>query len=291
MAKFIGFKEEAEQLKFSMKKEVNVLRKSGITPHLIVFLVGDNKASEIYVRNKEKFCNEVGVDITVIRFSENVDQCTLLEKILIYNNELCDGILVQLPLPNHINKDVVVSAISPAKDVDCFTPYRLGKLCLPQPEDLVPPTSNAVLYAINFVGVNLKGKHAVIINDTIVLGRPLAYLLLNRDATVTICNAYTRNIQEICNTADIVVTAVGKQPDFIFNNKLCKKDAIVIDVGINNVNGKVLGDVDINNIDNASVVTKVPGGVGILTIVFLVQNIIKIAKLRLLHTPLGYGQM
>jgi len=291
MVQILGFKEEFNRIKLNMKNEVNLLEKNGIVPHLVVFLIGNNGASEVYVKNKSKSCNEIGVNITVIRLPEDIDCCALIDKINYYNNDkFCDGILVQLPLPKHIDINTVVFNINPAKDVDCFTPYRLGKLCFLQPEDLIPPTPNAVIYVMDFIGIELRGKHVVIINDTILLGKPLTQLLLNMGATVTVCNIYTTDIETICRSADVIVTGVGK-PDFILDNRFCRKGVAVIDVGIKEINGKVVGDVNIDDVDNASVVTKVPGGVGLLTISFLLQNIIKIAKLRLGHTIIEYGQM
>lgn len=272
MVEILDCRPLAEKIKNEVLNDYKKLNKS---INLAVFLVGDDPASKIYVRNKEKLCLELGIQAHVHNLPHDIEEEILLDKIFWFNFfDSCRGILVQLPLPAHINRNNVIQAINPDKDVDCFHPVNLGKLCLGECF-LIPPTSAAVLYVLDYCKIDLTGKHVVIINDTIILGRPLSHLLLTKSATVTICNRYTLNLPEICRSADVIVTAVGKRDYFVLNNAYCKQGVVIIDVGISKFKGKTVGDVNIDDVSNARLVTKVPYGIGALTIPFLLKNLVK----------------
>lgn len=241
-------------------------------PVLAVVLVGNNDASRIYVRNKKKAAAEVGIGCEVLEFAESIGENALLEVIDELNdNPHINGIIVQLPLPSHINSLRVLSKIRPDKDVDGFNPYNSGLLACREPEAIVSATPRGILKLLETTGIKLVGKHVVIIGRSNIVGRPVAMLLLNQDCTVSITHSKTENLPEIVYQADIVVAACG-QP------KLVKKDwikdgAVVIDVGINRVDGKLCGDVDFDDVlEKASFVTPVPGGVGPMTVAMLLKN-------------------
>lgn len=253
-----------------IKNEVDKLK---VKPKLVVILVGNDNASQIYVRNKQKRCLEVGIESEVLHFDENINQTELLDIIQQLNEDTkVNAILVQMPLPEHIDSNLIIEAISPIKDVDGFHPYNVGKLALNMTPYSIACTPSGILKLLNAYNIKIEGKHVVIIGRSNIVGRPLSTLLLNNDATVTICHSKTENLKEITNTADILISAIGKS-NFI-NSRFVKKDICIIDVGINrDKNNKLTGDVDFNDVfDKCKFITPVPKGVGPMTIAMLIQN-------------------
>lgn len=260
-----------------LKVRVNNLKKT--VPKLAVFLVGNNEASRIYVRNKTKACQRIGIESEVYELPENTTG-SKLDKLICKCNEASDvhGILVQLPLPYHFDKIKIINSIAVEKDVDCFHAHNIGMLVQGIPI-FTPCTPTGICKLLDYINVSVLGKNIVIINDSIVVGRPLAMLLSNKGATVTICNKHTERLKEISKKADIVVVAVGKRPEFVLNKHYCKEGVVLIDVGINNQNGKLCGDIDIESVSNlASMVTQTPGGIGPLTISVLLENVVLAAE-------------
>ena len=243
-------------------------------PCLVTILVGDDPASKVYVSNKEKACNSVGIINDTIRLPDYIPEHDLLRVIDFYNNDkTVDGILVQLPLPKHINSDKIFKAIRPEKDVDCFHPSNVANLWLGK-EGIKPCTPQGIIDLLDYGNIDLRGKHVVIIGRSNIVGLPVSKMCLDRNATVTICHSKTKDLKEITQTADILIVAIGK-PKFI-NNSHLKPGAVVIDVGINRVDGKLCGDVDFDSIQlKASYATPVPGGVGPMTIACLLKNTLK----------------
>lgn len=274
----------ASQLKAEAKAKAEQLHaKYGITPGLAVIIVGEDPASKVYVANKEKGCAETGIYSEVIRMPEDTDKQTLLAEIHRLNNDdKIHGILVQLPLPKHIRAEEaeILEAISPLKDVDGFHPINVGNLSIGK-DALVPCTPHGCIRMLEMAGIEIAGKHAVIIGRSNIVGKPMAQLLLSRNATVTVCHSRTANLAEITRQADILVAAVGR-PYFVTAD-MVKKGAVVIDVGINRLESKKLvGDVDFENVSQvASAITPVPGGVGLLTIAMLMQNTVFAAELQI----------
>lgn len=267
--------ELSKKIKESIKTTVGCLTNEGKRkPCLVTILVGDNPASKVYVANKEKACNEVGILPIVERCDENITEESLLYLIKMYNdNKYVDGILVQLPLPQHINTENVLKAIDPKKDVDGFHPENVSKLWLGQ-DCIKPCTPQGIMDLIDCSGVDLEGKNVVVLGRSNIVGLPVAKMCLDRNATVTICHSKTKHLGEITRQADVLIVAIGK-PKFITAN-MVKEDAIIIDVGINRVDGKLCGDVDYDNIHSkTSYITPVPGGVGPMTIACLLKNTIK----------------
>ena len=272
------FKDEAKQEVLTLKEQYNV------TPGLAVIIVGENSASKVYVANKHRTCAEVGIYSEVIEMPETTTKVELIKKI----NELnirkdIHGILVQLPLPKAIAKEEadILNAIDPLKDVDGFHPVNVGKLMIGEQNGMIPCTPYGCLKMLQSANINIDGANAVIVGRSNIVGKPMAQLLLSQNATVTICHSHTKNLKEICKSADILVAAVGR-PHFITADMI-KPGATVIDVGINRIAPKKLvGDVDFDNaVEVAGAITPVPGGVGLLTIAMLMQNAIKAAKLQL----------
>lgn len=272
------FKDEAKQEVLTLKEQYNV------TPGLAVIIVGENSASKVYVANKHRTCAEVGIYSEVIEMPETTTKVELIEKI----NELnirkdIHGILVQLPLPKAIAKEEadILNAIDPLKDVDGFHPVNVGKLMIGEQDGMIPCTPYGCLKMLQSANINIDGANAVIVGRSNIVGKPMAQLLLSQNATVTICHSHTKNLKEICKSADILVAAVGR-PHFITADMI-KPGATVIDVGINRIAPKKLvGDVDFDNtVEVAGAITPVPGGVGLLTIAMLMQNAIKATKLQL----------
>lgn len=245
---------------------------SPLIPNLAVVLVGNDEASIIYDRNKQKAAQAMGMDCHIYHLEESASEQELLELISQLNNdERVNGILVQLPLPPHINALSVLTQIAPEKDVDGFNPYNVGLLQANSPQAFVPATPEGILYILERAYPDLSGKHAVIIGRSNIVGKPMAALLLNHNCTVTVVHSKTKNIEDIVKQADIVVAACGK-PLFV-KESWVKEGAFVIDVGINRVNGKILGDVDFENVRRkAAYITPVPGGVGPMTIAMLLKN-------------------
>lgn len=268
MAEIIDGKKLAVEVKEKIKKGI---AKSGVVPCLAVVLVGDDEASHIYVRNKKKAAEEVGMECRVFEISENVTQKELEDLVKELNaDEAVDGIIVQLPLPKGMVVHEVVSLISPKKDVDGLGAYSAGMLAQGVP-NIIAATPKGVLYMLKSVCDDLSGKCAVVIGRSSIVGRPMSSLLLNNDCTVIMTHSKTRNLQEIVMQADIVVAACGC-PKMVKKNWV-KKGAIVIDVGINRVDGKICGDVDFDEVrEVASYISPVPGGVGPMTIAMLLDN-------------------
>ena len=274
----IDGKKEAELLREEIKKEILKIKKSkNKVPGLTVILIGNYTPSQIYVKNKEKNSKEVGMNSDVIKYSDDVTEKEILDKIKELNNDQnVSGILVQLPLPKQINKEKIINAIHPSKDVDGFNPVNVGNLSSGY-QGLVPCTPMGCLMLIKKVEKNLSGKHAVIIGRSNLNGKPMAQLLLKENCTVTIVHSKTKNLQQECLKADILVAAVGV-PNLVKKDWV-KKDAIVIDVGINKLNDKIVGDVEFDQVkDIAKAITPVPGGVGPMTIACLLKNTLECFK-------------
>ena len=277
----IDGKKEAEIIRSEIKKEISDLKKkSGKTPSLTVILIGDFAPSLIYVKNKEKSAREVGIKSEIIRYPKNVSEKDILEKIEELNKkDEISGILVQLPLPSQISKEKIINAINPSKDVDGFNPINVGNLSSGY-DSIVPCTPLGCLLLIKKIEPNLAGKHAVIIGRSNLNGKPMAQLLLKENCTVTIVHSKTNDLQNECLKADILVAAVGV-PNLIKKDWV-KKNAIVIDVGINKVGEKIVGDVNFDELkDNVKAITPVPGGVGPMTIACLLKNTLTCFKARL----------
>ncbi len=277
----IDGKKQAEIIKNEVKKEISDLKKkSGKTPSLTVILIGDYAPSLIYVKNKEKSAREVGINSEIIRYPKNVSEKDILEKIEELNkNDEISGILVQLPLPSQISKEKIINSINPYKDVDGFNPVNVGNLSSGY-DSIVPCTPLGCLLLIKKIESNLAGKHAVIIGRSNLNGKPMAQLLLKENCTVTIAHSKTNDLQNECLKADILIAAVGV-PNLIKKDWV-KKNAIVIDVGINKVGEKIVGDVNFDALkDNVKAITPVPGGVGPMTIACLLKNTLTCFKARL----------
>ena len=277
----IDGKKIAENLRIKLKKEIEQLPASQIRPGLTVILIGDDSASQIYVRNKEKFAQEVGIRSKILKFDNTITEQNLIKEIHKLNSDTSvHGILVQLPLPNHINSRKIISEIDPGKDVDGFHPVNVGNLSAGN-EALVPCTPYGCYLLLKEVVSDLSGLHAVIIGRSNINGKPMAQLLLKEDCTVTIAHSKTKNLKQLCLTADILVAAAGKT--HMVKSDWVKSDCVVIDVGINrleeNGNKKIVGDVDFENIKNkVKAITPVPGGVGPMTISCLLNNTFKAYK-------------
>ena len=274
----IDGKKEAQLLRDEIKKEIESLKlKNNKVPGLTVILIGDFAPSQIYVRNKEKNAKEVGINSDVIRYAKDVSEKEVLKKIKeLNNNEDVSGILVQLPLPPQINKEKIINAISPLKDVDGFHPTNVGNLSSGY-NAIVPCTPLGCLFLIKKIEPNLSGKHAVIIGRSNLNGKPMAQLLLKENCTVTITHSKTKDLKAECLEADIIVAAVGI-PELVKADWV-KKDAIVIDVGINKTEKGIVGDVAFDEVSKvAKALTPVPGGVGPMTIACLLKNTIECFK-------------
>lgn len=277
-AKIIDGKKTAQKIRSELKLEIQNLK---IKPELRVILVGNNPASQIYVKNKEKYASEVGIKSETIRLPEDITEEKLLKQIKKLNKDKhINGILVQLPLPSHINEFSVINAITPEKDVDGFTIYNKGLLSIGKPA-LTPCTPLGIIELLKQYKIKIASKNAVVIGRSNIVGKPMAQLLLNEDATVTICHSKTKNLAEITSNADILISAVGK-PKFI-GKKYVKKDATVIDVAMNRdtKNNRWVGDVDFDNVSKvAKFITPVPGGVGPMTIAMLLKNTVQAYKIQ-----------
>ena len=247
-----------------------------VKPSLAVILVGNNPASQIYVNNKHKIAQKIGIKSEIINYPTDITEETLLNKIdELNNNPDIDAILVQLPLPEHISKDKVINSISADKDVDGFTPYNFGKLFSGEIPTVYPCTPKGILLMLDEYNIELDGKHAVVVGRSSIVGRPLSQMLLNRNATVTVCHSHTKNLSQITKTADILISAVGKN---IIKGEMLKSDCVVIDVGIfKDEYGKTRGDVDFETSSKiASYISPVPGGVGPMTIASLMLNTVEL---------------
>jgi methylenetetrahydrofolate dehydrogenase (NADP+) / methenyltetrahydrofolate cyclohydrolase len=279
-ATIIDGKQIATKKYEEIAKEVERLKTENIIPGLVVILVGDNPASRTYVKNKEKTCKNLGMNSILIELPETVSEEVLLDKIKELNlDETIHGILVQLPLPKHIDEKKVIETISPEKDVDGFHPINIGRMMTGQ-DSFLPCTPYGVMILLEEMNIPIEGKHVVVIGRSNIVGKPSGQLFLNGNATVTYCHSRTKDLKSITSQADILVAAVGKA-DFITAEHV-KEGAVVIDVGINrNAQGKLCGDVAYEEVkEKAGYITPVPGGVGPMTITMLMYNTLKSAKNR-----------
>ena len=279
--KILDGKAVSLKVKESVKVRADELKKFGIEPTLAVVLVGEDKASQTYVRAKEKACNEYGIKSVAHRLSENTTQNELLALINVLNlDDSIHGILVQLPLPKHIDTNVVLAAIDPRKDVDGFHAVNVGKL-VSGLEGFVPCTPLGVMEILKEYGLDVAGLNAVVIGRSNIVGKPMANLLLNASATVTVTHSKTKNLKEICKNADLIVAAIGKP--FFLKADMVKDGAVVVDVGINRLDdGRLVGDVDFDEVaPKCSYITPVPGGVGPMTIAMLLNNTILAAQAKI----------
>lgn len=277
-ARIIDGKAVAKHIRENIAKEVEKLRHEGVHPGLAVVLVGNNPASMVYVRNKGEACRTAGIYSEEIRLAEETTEAELLGVIDKLNKDnRIHGILVQLPLPERINRENVLKAISPEKDVDGFHEINMGRLMTGQ-DGLVPCTPLGIIKLLDHYHIPVEGKNAVIIGRSNIVGKPVALMLLNRNATVTICHTRTKNMSELCRQADILIAAVGR-PHMI-SGDMIKEGAVVVDVGINRQDsGKLVGDVEFGGAaEKASWITPVPGGVGPMTIAMLLYNTLKAAR-------------
>ncbi|MGM9617451.1 bifunctional methylenetetrahydrofolate dehydrogenase/methenyltetrahydrofolate cyclohydrolase FolD [Butyricicoccus sp.] len=263
----------------SILEEVNKLKEQGVRPGLAVIIVGEDPASQVYVRNKERACEECGFYSEKYALPEETTQEQLLELIEELNhNPRIDGILCQLPVPKHIDDQAIIDAISPEKDVDAFHPVNVGKIMVGN-FDFLPCTPAGVMQLLEEYGIDPQGKNCVVIGRSNIVGKPMSMLLLHKHGTVTICHSRTKNLKEVCAQADILVAAVGKA-DFVTAD-MVKEGATVIDVGMNRKDGKLCGDVCFDEVnEKAAYLTPVPGGVGPMTITMLMKNTLKAAKLH-----------
>ena len=283
-AKILSGKEFAAKIKETARLEVEEIKnKFDVTPGLAVIIVGENPASQVYVRNKHKTCEELGIKSEVVTMSEDTSKDELLAKIDELNaDKNIHGILVQLPLPDAIkaNSEEILNRINPLKDVDGFHPVNVGKLVTGSPA-LVPCTPAGCIEMLDLAGIEIEGKRAVIIGRSNIVGKPMLHLLMSRNATVTVCHSRTKNLPEVTREADILVAAIGK-PKFVTADMI-KPGAVIIDVGINRIAPKKLvGDVDFDAaVEIANAITPVPGGVGLLTVAMLMKNVVKAVKFQL----------
>ncbi len=265
----------SSEIKKNIKDEViKISEDYGKVPGLAVVMVGDNPASAVYVRNKEKACECTGIKSYLYQFPENTEEEVVVNLIHELNkNDNINGILVQLPLPKHLNENYILSQIDSNKDVDGFSAYQMGKLVLGF-DALTACTPTGIMALLDFYNIDLDGKNVVMIGRSNIVGKPMAFLLLKNNATVTICHSHTKNIGEITKQADVVIVAIGK-PEFL-TEEMVKEGAVVIDVGINRTPDGLKGDVDFEHVSKkASYITPVPGGVGPMTVTMLLSNTLK----------------
>jgi len=270
-------KATAEKIKAQLKPKVDALKRRGVTPGLAAVLIGDNPSSQLYVKLKQKACDDVGMYSEKHELSESTTEKELIKLIEKLNsNKKVHGILVQMPLPKYISVKSVVKAIAPEKDVDGFNPYNNGAV-MDGEEFLVSATPKGVIRLLEEYGIGLEGKEVVVVNHTIVLGRPLSMLLMNRNATVIVCNHKTRDLKGHTLKAEVLITGVGKPK--LITGDMVKEGCVVVDAGISVIDGKVVGDVDFEAVkEKASHITPVPGGVGPMTIAMLLENTILAAS-------------
>jgi methylenetetrahydrofolate dehydrogenase (NADP+) / methenyltetrahydrofolate cyclohydrolase len=272
--------EVAKSVKERVKKAVDELKSQGVQPCLATILVGDNPASATYVKNKHKACEEVGIITKDHAPSASISQNEINDLIDSLNNDdKVHGILVQLPLPEQLDEFTTTSRISPIKDVDGLTPHNVGLLSMGK-SILKACTPSGIMEMFDYYDIDLQGKNVVMINRSNLIGKPLYHLLLEKNATVNTCHSKTENLKEICQKADVIITAVGKREGFMLTPDMIKKGAIVIDVAIARHDGKLVGDTDFDKIiEKASYATPVPGGVGPMTVAMLLKNTVTAASL------------
>ncbi|MBE7710247.1 MAG: bifunctional 5,10-methylenetetrahydrofolate dehydrogenase/5,10-methenyltetrahydrofolate cyclohydrolase [Cyanobacteria bacterium SIG32] len=277
MAIILDGKNLRDKILAELKEKIDTYEKK---PTLVVILVGENPASQIYVNNKKKTAEKIGINSIVLNYPENTTEQELLNKINELNNDNeVTAILVQLPLPKHISKENIINAIDPKKDVDGFTPYNFGKLFSGEKPYVYPCTPKGILLLLKEYNIEVSGKHVVIIGRSNIVGRPLSQMMLNENATVTVCHSHTKNLSEITKTADVIISAVGK--NIIEGEKMLKSGCVVVDVGIfKDSTGRTRGDVDFESASKiASYISPVPGGVGPMTITSLMLNTVELFEI------------
>ena len=277
-ARILDGKSLAAKVRAAVKRDVEALAQRGIRPGLAVILAGDNPASLVYVRNKVRACEETGVRSEMYELPANVSEEALVDRVLALNDDAdIHGILVQLPLPKQVRADKVLESVAPAKDIDGFHESNLGALLAGRPR-MVPCTPAGVMRLLDHAGVSIAGAHAVVIGRSNIVGKPLSLLLLQRDATVTICHSKSRDLENIARSADILIAAVGRAK--LVTGRMVKPGACVIDVGVNRLtDGSLAGDVEFASAaEVAGWITPVPGGVGPMTIAMLLENCVRAAS-------------
>lgn len=276
MTTIIDGKKVSSEFRLKIKSEITELKNKGINVGLAVIMVGNDPASAVYVNSKINACKETGIKSFHYELPEDVSQEKLIELIdSLNNNPEVNGILVQLPLPPHLDKDLILSEINVGKDVDGFSEYQCGRMFLGK-KALYSCTPKGIIELLKAYNIEISGKNAVVIGRSNIVGKPCAMLLMQENATVTVCHSKTRNLNEITQNADIIVTAIGK-PGFLTAD-MVKNGVVVIDAGINRLNGKLCGDVDFDGVaEKASFITPVPGGVGPMTVTMLLQNTLEAA--------------
>lgn len=278
-AKIMDGMKLSDKIRTEIIEEIELLKQDGITPGLAVIIVGDDEASKLYVKNKEKACQSVGIYSEKYEISKDISENDLLNLIKTLNNRYdIDGILVQLPLPEHINENKVIELISKNKDVDAFHPFNVGKVMIGQQEGFVSCAPQGILELIKSENIDVAGKECVIVGSSNIVGKPMAMLMVNNNSTVTLCNIFTKDLKAHCRRADILIVAVGKEK--LITADMVKEGAVVIDVGMNrDKNGVLCGDVDFEEVSKvASYITPVPGGVGPMTVTMLLKNTVYSAK-------------
>ncbi len=277
MAKLLNGKNIAKSYRETLKQQVSELKEKGVTPNLTVVLVGEDGASKSYVNAKHKACQSIGMDSVIKHFDADITEEALLKEIKALNEDTgVHGILVQVPLPTHIDEHLVLETIDPSKDVDGFHPENIGKMHLGI-DTFAPCTPLGIMHLIKETGIDIAGKNALVIGRSHIVGQPVAQLLLNESATVMIAHSKTQNLESLLGQADIVVSAVG-QPGLVSGEHL-KDGVIAIDVGNTVVDGKLVGDFDFDSVsDKASYITPVPGGVGPMTITYVLNNTVRACR-------------
>lgn len=277
MAQVLNCKELAAKVRGELETRIAALKERGVTPGLVVIRVGDDPASEVYVRNKERMCQKLGLLSEVLHLQESTTEAELLARIDEFNGDArYHGILVQLPLPGHISEEAALARVAPEKDVDGISVSSLGALARGG-EGFLPCTPKGIMRVLDSAGIPLRGKRAVVVGRSSIVGKPIALLLLQRDATVTVCHSKTENLREITSQADVLVAAVGKPA--MMDGSYVKEGAAVIDVGINRLESGLVGDMEFESASQkAGYITPVPGGVGVMTIVMLMENTVEAAE-------------
>lgn len=277
VVKLLDGRKLSKKILSKLKKKVKKLKKLGIKPGIAILLIGRNTASEIYVTKKIETAINLGINAFLFKLSEKVKEKELLNIIHSLNkNKEVHGIIVQLPIPKHLDKLKVLNAINPEKDVDGFTSLNLGKL-VQEKEELVAATPLGCIKLLEAYKVSFEGRNAVIVGHSIIVGKPLAFLLLNRNATVTICHKFTKNLKDITKKADLLFVAVGKPK--LITVDMVRKNSVIVDIGINKIKGKIVGDVDFEKVKKkVKLITPVPGGIGPMTIAMLLENTVLAAE-------------
>lgn len=277
MKKLLEGKTHANEITENLKKEIKNLKNDGINPTLCVIEVGDDPASKIYLRVKRNLAKKVGINEVGLHFPADTSQAELLGKIKELNQDPnINGIMVQLPVPPQINPRAIFETIAPEKDADGFSPLNLGRLWEGQ-SDIIPATVRSILTLIDYYGIKMAGKNTVIIGRSVIVGKPLAAVLLERDATVTIAHSKTKNLADLTRNADVIISDVGKA--HLVTEDMVKDGAVLIDVGMNRENGKLMGDVDFDTVaPKAEAITPVPGGVGPLTVASLMKQAVILTR-------------